>query len=530
MRGGLLFALLIFGGCRTLPNLPDATLARLTASGGYLRGTPTGLRAPAVINDIDFIYDAKFSADSQRVALSRLGMKTFDVLVWAPHATPPKKVSEAAVNLHAFDVESVAFSPDDKWVAAVSRDGSVRLFDAQTGAAVGGWLTEEPLTTVAFHPNGRSLAVGSEKGLVTLLAISAENSKVRFRFATERRVHQAQVRGLAFADDGRLFTAGWDKSVVVFSTEEKPVSANGASVHFERKGGFAQLRGTLNDVASVLFALDARVPQMLMLRSTLAEAIGIDASQLHDTMTVASSYGTQIAHVAHGLRLAFKGLKLENLDAVVCDACIPADAQAVLGQGFMQGIGLSFDETLAEAVLTRVAKAEAGSEPLMAMTQTHRFSFPAYVNDLSIDRAGKVLGLAFSEAKGERTREVYLREKRNEVEPEREWDVGARVDADTGVVIEKYRGHHGIVATAGVSPDGLTLATGGWDKTVRLHVGLEPLSEKFGWAVRRARFSPDGRWLAVAAWTPQNPLGNQRSDRSAIVWELAYSVVEVVPR
>ena len=104
-------------------------------------------------------------------------------------------------------------------------------------------------------------------------------------------------------------------------------------------------------------------------------------------------------------------------------------------------------------------------EKLLALTESHRFTFPAFVNDLSLDRAGKVLGVAFSETKAERTREVYEREKKGTVEPEREWDVGARVNAETGEVLQKLRGHHGVVATAGISADGTTLRRAAWGTT-----------------------------------------------------------------
>lgn len=520
MKGSLACALLILAGCKTLPPLPESTLASLKGS-AYLKGVPTGLLEPRVLNDVDFVYDAKFSDDSRRVAISRLGMHTFDVVVWAAG----EKVCEASVNKHEFDVEAVAFSPDGAHVASVSRDGTLRVFDAVTGKPGGGWITEEPLISLAFHPSGRYLALGSETGLVTVLAMDAQ---VKFRFATELQVHQGSVRALAFTADGRLITASWDKSIAVLTAQEQATAANAAAVHFERKGGYAQLRGTINDVASVLLALDARMPQVLVLRSALAQAIGIDPTQLTETVSVTSSFGPQLARVAHGVRLSFKGMKLENLDAVVCDACIPADAQAVLGAGFTEKVTLAFDETRAQAVLERKAASDTKSDPLLTLTEEKRFTFPAFPNDLSIDRAGKVLGVAFSETRAERTKEVYLREKRKEVEPEREWDVGARIDAQTGSVLQKVHGHRGVVSTAAISPDGRTLATGGWDKRVLLHIGPAPVVEKFGLAVRRVRFSPDGRWLAVAAWTPQNALGNNRSDRSAVLWELAYSSVEVV--
>ncbi len=515
-RRGVVVALLITS-CATLPRLPDSTLAALTP-GASLQGQIVGLQPPVTLNDTDFVYDAQFSADSRQIVLSRLGMKSFDALVW--NHTPPSQVAEAAINAQAFDVESVAFSPDGKWIAAVSRDGSVRLYDARTGAVLGGWLTEEPLTTVAFHPGGAGLAVGSEKGTLTMLTVDAH---AKVRFSSDLIAHRDALRSLAFAADGRLFTAGWDKTIAVFLEKEEPVPSNSTSVRFERKGGFAQLRGTLNDAVSVVFALDARMPHAVLIRSAVAQSMGLEPSTLPDTIEVTSSYGPQRARVAHGVTLQFKGLTFDGLDAVICDACIPAEAQGVLGSGFHATT--VFDDTT-----HRVTLAGKAATPEKALTEVARFSFPAYPNDLSLDRAGRVLGVAFSQSKAERTPEVYQREKRHEVEPEREWDIGARVDAQTGAVLQKYRGHHGVVATAAISPDGSTLATGGWDKTLRLHVGAEAVTAEFGWSVRRVRFSPDGRWLAVAAWTPQNPLRSHRSNPSALVWELAYSEALVVPR
>lgn len=518
---------LLLSACQSLPHLPDARLQQLKA-GAYLTGAPVGLHPARILNDTDFVYDVKWAADSHHLALSRLGMKSFDLLVWA-NAQPPQQVSQAPVNRHEFDVESVAFSPDGRWAAAVSRDGSVRAFEAATGKAVGGWLADEPLSTVAFHPTLGALAVGSEKGTVTLLKVEAQQGGLKFRFAAEAPLHRGQVRGLAFAADGTLFTAGWDKTVAVLATREQPSGANSAAVKYERKGGFAQVRGTLNDVASVLFALDVRMPQALVLRSALAQAIGLDPSALTEAVPVTSSFGTQVARVARGLTLAFKGLELRGVDAVICDACIPADAQAVLGQGFVDAVELAFDETRGQALLKRKVALPGDGAPLPTISLLRRFTFPAFINDLSVNAAGTVLALAFSETKGERTREVYVREKRDELEPERAWDVAARVDALTGAVLQTYRGHRGVVATAAVSPDGLTLASGGWDKKVLLHrTGKPPVTEKFGWALRRLRFSPDGRWLAAAAWTPQNPLGDGRSARSAVVWEVAWSAAEVV--
>ena len=50
-----------------------------------------------------------------------------------------------------------------------------------------------------------------------------------------------------------------------------------------------------------------------------------------------------------------------------------------------------------------------------------------------------------------------------------------------------------------------------------------PVAERaFGWSVRRVRFAPDGRWVGVAAWTPQRVTGNQESDPAAALFSVRY--------
>ena len=63
-----------------------------------------------------------------------------------------------------------------------------------------------------------------------------------------------------------------------------------------------------------------------------------------------------------------------------------------------------------------------------------------------------------------------------------------------------------------------------------LHGVPRAIEEDYGWAIRRVRFSRDGRKLAVAAWTPQNPLNSHQSDPAAVVYEVVYSEAAVVPR
>ncbi len=507
-----LLPLLLLCACRTLPT---AERGVTLGPGDYLTGEVAALGDPLVLNREDYVYDAALTADGRSLAFSRLGEKSFFLSLFTL-GPPPARVADVPVNTYEFDVEALAWAPDGAWVATVSRDGALRLFDAH-GVAGAAWLSDEKLTSVAVHPSGRALALGTEHGLVTLLSLDDAG----LHFLHEARLHADEVRALAFAPDGRLFSASWDKTVRVSQVAPKRVRPTGARVLFERKGGQTLVRGVVQGRASAPLALDARAPGVLLLRSRLALGVGIDPSRLTETLTVPSALGNQVARVAHGVTLAFKGLTVGPVDAAVCDACVPPEAEGLLGAGFGDEVKVAFDELTHEAVLER-AKGAGEERELLQLDDLARFEYPACVNDLSLDRAGEKMALALSESKAQRNFEVYQREKRHEPEPKREWDVAVTADARTGKVLQRHEGHLGVVSTAAISPDGATVVSGGWDHRVVLHSGPPGDALELGALVRKVRFSSDGRALVVAAWTKLNPVGDHQSKPAALVIPLAY--------
>ncbi|MBN1206146.1 MAG: aspartyl protease family protein [Myxococcaceae bacterium] len=508
------------GGCAHAPALPADTLSRLAETpGGYLAGEVKGLEEGPLLNNKDFVWAIAFSPDSSRVAYTHLGAKSYQLALWTL-GTPPALISDRDVNPYEADLEAVAFSADGALLATGGHDGQVRLFDGATGEPKGGALTEEPLTAVAFHPSGRYVVVGSARGLVSIFTVP------KLAFVFEARIHADRVSALAFAADGTLYSGSWDKHVRVWGTHEEALRPDQARVRFERRGGFTVVRGAVNDEAQATFALDKRAPAIILNTETATRA-GIDVAFLKDTVTVPTPLGNTVAKLARGQSLRFKSLLVGGVDLAVCDVCVPTGSQGVLGTPFTEQFDVTFDESTQEAILAAKEGVPTGAE-LRGLTLAPRadFAFEGHVNDVTLDAKGQRLGLAFSQEKAERTRAVYEREKKEIEEPTGPFNAGALVEAASGRILQKWSVHRGVVSTASISPDGRSLATGGWDKRLFVFTEGQDLTQgerTFGWSVRRVRFSPDGRWVGVAAWTPQNAIGDQESDPAAALFHVRYA-------
>jgi WD40 repeat protein/transcriptional regulator with XRE-family HTH domain len=154
---------------------------------------------------------------------------------------------------HSTTVYSVAFSPDGQILASGSGDKTIRLWDVARPDRVTLW--SPPLTgpantvySVAFSPDGRILAAGSADDAVWLWDVT--NPRHPVLLGTPLRGPANYVESVAFSPDGHLLAAGsaddtirlWD-----ITNPRQPI----------RMGGL--LTGPAKTVYSVAFSPDGRI-------------------------------------------------------------------------------------------------------------------------------------------------------------------------------------------------------------------------------------------------------------------------------
>jgi len=172
----------------------------------------------------------------------------YEIELWsiAPRDTKAPKL------LHAFSeglekVTSVAFSPDSKWLAAGNTDGSVQMWSMQTDVPVlkqtfsyrptlRQALSESTINSVTFSPDGKWLL--SCNGSVRIWPTSADITVRPFLLLDDR------VNAIAFAPNSRYLALGSDECSIKIYRFTAPY-------HFEP---IDELEGHAQEVESIAFS------------------------------------------------------------------------------------------------------------------------------------------------------------------------------------------------------------------------------------------------------------------------------------
>src|SRR5262249_47071664 len=149
----------------------------------------------------------ELSGDNLNGALKLLGDCPRDLRDWEWHYLNRLcRVDPVTFQGRGKAVRGVAFSPDGRRLAAANGDGTVGLFDLETGAELPPLRGHEDFVlSVAFHPQGTHLASASAD--LTVKVWDLTTGKEVFSRPGHMGAHGSAAYGLAFSPDGRRLAA-----------------------------------------------------------------------------------------------------------------------------------------------------------------------------------------------------------------------------------------------------------------------------------------------------------------------------------
>ncbi len=186
----------------------------------------TGRRTAVVGHEMDIVLAADISADGKLVALGGPGkvVKVFSV-------ADGKQIYE--IKRHTDWITALEFSPDGTKLASGDRAGGIYLWESHNGGILLNLAEhKDSVTSLSWRADGVLLASGSEDGELVVW-----NVQDGFPVATDNKAHIPKTKGVVYGKppsgvlsvqympDGRLVTIGRDKSIHLWTSEGKQISA-----------------------------------------------------------------------------------------------------------------------------------------------------------------------------------------------------------------------------------------------------------------------------------------------------------------
>ena len=463
------------------------------------------------------ISDVAVSPDENLIAIaSSLG-------VWLYDAHTKDFVSLIAVEGTGL-LSKVVFSPDGTRIAAGDWDGKTTLWDINTGTALAAYIHKGYVNAITFSPNGKVIATGSQDATTTLWDVETA-------IACFTITHQGSVTSTTFSPDGRFIATGsgdatatlWDidteeirwtfrherqeKSVTFDSGHVQTFNTGGIGyIAFSPDGRYLATAGQRRDCSTILWDVETGEQLWCVTHEKPIDAVGFSP----DSTFMATHYSDGTTSV------------LRVVDGILIPGAIH-DGKWI-GK---EKRNLPIDHH----------KDSSGRRVQFSPDGKHLAGLREAINSLTlwdVESGEDIKTLKGSEGRG----------RALAFSPEEDcFGLGctAYPEYDTIELWDEEKRasftHSGLVDTVAMSPDGMCLATGGRDKTVKLwHVETQQCFQTLSGHIGRIlslAFSPDGTLLVSGGGdnsemrkhadgrTSFFSSGDSPVDRTAKVWEVA---------
>lgn len=410
------------------------------------------------------VYSTRLDHDGEVVAtavspqgdrIATAGKKVNDgaqVYVWA---LGPEGSAKLVTQLsgHTGTINALAFSPDGRYLASASDDGTICLRRARDGQLVRTFVVGNVIVNaVAFSPNSLELASGSNDGTASLWSIDS------YLPVREFRGHRAAVVAVAFSKDGtRLATASSDMTARVWEIS----TGRSLAILAGHTKGLVSIGYSHGGGRILTASLDGTV------RFWGPNGSGKGTFAQSDSRLTSATFSPDDEEI---LTTAEDGVaSVFNTKTGVLKRRLSGHTSAVRSGVFLGD----------SRILTASADHTA---------RIWQIGVPQAILQLPI-HDGRINSVAFAHGGGERLLTLA--------------DQAARLwEPRTGRLLQTLNGHTGKVLAGAFTANGSHFATAGDDDTVRLWDGKSgaPLQRVagFGTALRSVAISPDAKYVFAA--------------------------------